>query len=87
MSEKAPSQHQANVSGLPQDACDWNGKDDPDNPRNFSIQRKIASTAAYTGLAFVSTFAASLYSAGTQGVKNEFGCSEEVAILPLALYN
>ena len=69
------------------DARDWYGDDDPDDPRNYSLARKIFSTAAYSGLAFVTTFAASLYSAGIDEVKTTFHCSQEVAILPLSLYN
>lgn len=70
-----------------EDARDWNGKDDPENPRNYSLLRKICSTFAYSGLAFVSTLAASLYSSGIDDVKVTFHCSEEVGILPLSLYN
>ena len=70
-----------------QTATDWNGPDDPDNPRNFSLRRRIASTVAVTCLAFVSTFAASLYSPAHDEVSTEFGVSDEVAILPLSLYN
>lgn len=68
-------------------AKDWTGDDDLENPRNFSIRRKVISTLSYTFLAFVSTLAASIYSAGTGEVTDEFQVSEEVAVLPLALYN
>jgi MFS transporter, DHA1 family, multidrug resistance protein len=66
---------------------DWDGPDDVDNPRNFTLQRRIASTLAVTFLAFVSTLAASIYSPAHDDVSRDFGISEEVAILPLALYN
>lgn len=68
-------------------AKDWAGEDDPANPRNYSLARKCSSTAIYTFLAVVSTMAASVYSPGVEDVKNTFHCSEEIAILPLALYN
>jgi len=68
-------------------AQDWANRDDPDNPRNFSLKRRICSTIAYTFLAFVSTLAASMYSAGIEDVVKTMHVSEEVAILPLALYN
>ncbi|KAK4961453.1 hypothetical protein LTR10_001943 [Elasticomyces elasticus] len=68
-------------------ARDWTGKDDPGDPRNFSIGRRILSTVAVTLLAFVTTFAASIYSPGSEEVAREFSVSEEVAILPLAFYN
>ncbi len=66
---------------------DWNGPDDPDNPRNFSLSRRICSTIAVTFLAFVSTLAASIYSPGHDQVSRDFRVSNEVAILPLSLYN
>lgn len=66
---------------------DWNGKDDPDNPRNFSLKRRIMSTAATTLLAFVSTLGGSMYAPSHDEVSQQFGVSDEIAILPLALYN
>ncbi|ETI24738.1 hypothetical protein G647_04108 [Cladophialophora carrionii CBS 160.54] len=68
-------------------ATDWDGPNDPDNPRNFSFRRRVASTFAVTFLAFVSTLAGSLYSPAHEAVSRRFGVSEEVAILPLSLYN
>jgi MFS transporter, DHA1 family, multidrug resistance protein len=65
----------------------WSGPDDVGNPRNFSLQRRTASTLAVTLLAFVSTLAASIYSPAHDDVSKEFNVSAEVAILPLALYN
>ncbi|KIW13777.1 hypothetical protein PV08_08968 [Exophiala spinifera] len=66
---------------------DWDGPDDPDNPRNFSLRRRTCSTIAVTFLAFVSTLAASIYSPGHDEVSKAFGVSDEVAILPLSLYS
>ena len=76
-------------SGQPtiQDAKDWVDERDPGNPRNFTTVRKVLSTAALTFLAFVSTLAASLYSAGINDVSAQFNVSEEVGILPLSMYN
>ena len=67
-------------------ARDWNGPNDPDNPRNFSLLRRTLSTVSIILLAFTSTFGAAIYSAGIHGVTKEFGVSEEVAILPLSIY-
>lgn len=66
---------------------DWDGPDDPDNPRNFSLRRRTCSTIAVTFLAFVSTLAASVYSPGHEQVSSAFGVSDEVALLPLSLYS
>jgi MFS transporter, DHA1 family, multidrug resistance protein len=71
----------------PPAAIDWQGSDDPDNPRNFSRRRRLASAFAVTFLAFVSTLAGSLYSPAHQEVSKEFGVVDEIAILPLSLYN
>lgn len=68
-------------------ARDWLDARDPGNPRNFPLARRIFSTLAVTFLAFVSTFAASVYSAGIAHVSVAFHVSEEVAILGLSLYN
>lgn len=70
-----------------QTIVDWNGPDDPENPRNFSLRRRVSSTIAVTFLAFVSTLAASIYSPSHDEVSRLFGVSDEVAILPLSLYN
>jgi MFS family permease len=68
-------------------ATDWTGLDDPDNPRNFHRKTRIYSTVSVTVLAFVTTFAASIYSPGIEGVSAEFNVSHSVAVLPLSLYN
>jgi MFS family permease len=67
-------------------ARDWNGPNDPDNPRNFGLIRRTFSTVVIIFLAFVSTFGASIYSAGIARVIDDFNVSEELAILPLSLY-
>lgn len=83
-----PKEDHSNEQGSTQilHARDWYGPDDPANPRNFTLVRRISSTLAVTFLAFVSTFAAAIYSPGIQEVTAEFNVSQEVAILPLSLY-
>lgn len=71
----------------PPTTLDWDGNDDPANPRNFSLVRRVFSIAAVTFLAFVSTLAAAIYSPSIPNIVNTFNVSEEVAILPLSLYN
>lgn len=68
-------------------ALDWNGEDDPDNPRNYSLTIRIASTVAATLLASVTTLGGSIYSPSHDEVSRVFQVSQEVAILPLSLYN
>ncbi|KAK3066975.1 hypothetical protein LTR53_016423, partial [Teratosphaeriaceae sp. CCFEE 6253] len=66
----AGNAHQAPVANH---ARDWIDASDPGNPRNFSINRRIYSTLAVTVLAFVTTFAASVYTPGLEDVAKEFG--------------
>ncbi|TKA25050.1 hypothetical protein B0A50_06114 [Salinomyces thailandicus] len=70
-----------------QHALDWNGPNDPANPRNFPLRSRVFSTFAVSFLAFVTTFAASIYSPGSDEVTKEFNVSEEIAVLPLCLFN
>ncbi|KAJ9616950.1 hypothetical protein H2200_000670 [Cladophialophora chaetospira] len=70
-----------------QNATDWDGPNDPDNPRNFSLRRRLATAFAVTFLSFVSTIAGSIYSPAHADISRLFGVSDEVAILPLSLYN
>ncbi|KAK5118341.1 hypothetical protein LTR62_002854 [Meristemomyces frigidus] len=65
----------------------WPTKTDPANPRNFSPARKSFSITAVTLLAFVTTFAATIYSPASSQVQHNFDLSDEAAVLPLSLYN
>lgn len=78
---------QDNIGLTTSNAEDWNGSDDPDDPRTFSLGRRLYSIVSVTFLAFVSTFAAAIYSPGASFVAEEFKVSEELAILPLSFYN
>lgn len=68
-------------------ATDWTGADDPGNPRNFPRRTRIYSTISVTVLAFVTAFAASIYSPGVELVSVEFNVSHSIAVLPLSMYN
>jgi len=83
------TEHGADNTPAPQAAnvLEWNGKDDPDNPRNFTLKRRIVSTAAVTFLAFVSTLGGAIYAPSHEDVSRIFKVSDEIAILPLSLFN
>lgn len=66
---------------------DWDGDNDPDNPRNFALKIRVASTIAATFLAFVSTLAGSIYSPSHDEISRIYKVSQEISILPLSLYN
>ncbi|KAI2606327.1 major facilitator superfamily domain-containing protein [Hypoxylon fragiforme] len=68
-------------------AYDWSGPDDPDNPRNFSLFTRVYCTVAVSLLAFASAFAGAVYAPAQEQVMELFQCSQEVAVLPLSLYN
>lgn len=86
MSKENEGAVEASPGGV-QNARDWSGPTDPGNPRNFSLVRRTLSTGSIMCLAFVTTLAASIYSAGIEGVTKDFDVSEELAILPLSLYS
>ncbi|PWY61961.1 bicyclomycin resistance protein [Aspergillus eucalypticola CBS 122712] len=66
---------------------DWNGPNDPDNPRNFSLARRFMGIVSITLLAFVSAFAGAIYAPTQTAVMEVMNCSSEITILPLILYN
>ncbi|OQD86678.1 hypothetical protein PENANT_c007G10623 [Penicillium antarcticum] len=66
---------------------DWNGPDDPDNPRNFSLCMRLFGTFTVTSLAFVVAFAGGIYAPAQNELMKLWGCNYETAVLPLSLYN
>ncbi|KAJ5679157.1 major facilitator superfamily domain-containing protein [Penicillium macrosclerotiorum] len=66
---------------------DWNGPNDPDNPRNFPLATRLWGQVSVTCLAFASAFAGSIYAPASDEIMRVFNCSYEVSVLPLALYN
>jgi MFS transporter, DHA1 family, multidrug resistance protein len=66
---------------------DWIGENDSDDPKNWSRTRKALSTAIICMIGFVTTMGASIYAPGHEQVKNEFGVSATVALLPLSSYS
>ncbi|KAF2088947.1 MFS general substrate transporter, partial [Saccharata proteae CBS 121410] len=61
-------------------------EDDPDNPQNWSLARKLFHSFVVCSIAFVTTFASSVYTPGRDQVSEEFGVSSEVALLPFCMY-
>ena len=69
------------------DCRDWNGEEDLDNARNWSMTRKVLSTAVICMIGFNTTMGASIYAPGHQQVQREFGVSTTVSLLPLSSYS
>ncbi|KAI1390872.1 putative MFS transporter [Hypoxylon trugodes] len=70
------------------ETCDenWNGPDDPGNPKNFSTARKVLVTLNLAFMVFISAFSSSVLSPATEQLSEEYGISTEVCILATALY-
>ncbi|KZZ99014.1 Major facilitator superfamily domain, general substrate transporter [Moelleriella libera RCEF 2490] len=68
-------------------AFDWTGPHDPDNPRNFPLSLRLFSVVSITGLAFVATLSGAMYAPAQEDVSAKLSCSQELAVLPLSLYN
>ncbi|MCJ1288729.1 hypothetical protein MMC34_000258 [Xylographa carneopallida] len=66
---------------------DWDGRDDPGNPKNWSFGTKVYATAVPALFAFVVTLGTSIYSAGVEQVMEHFNISQTVAILGISLYS
>lgn len=64
----------------------WNGPDDPGNPMNWPLSKKLAATITYSFLTFVITFASSVFSTATEVTAVEFGVSAEVMVLGTSLF-
>lgn len=64
---------------------DFDGPDDPYRPMNWSFKKKAITTVLYGLTTMGTTWASSIYSAGTDQVASEFGVSTEVATLGTAL--
>ncbi|MCJ1402433.1 Citrinin biosynthesis cluster MFS transporter mrr1 [Xylographa trunciseda] len=64
----------------------WDGPDDPGNPMNWPLRKKILVTFTFSMTTFVITFSSSVFSTATQVTATEFGVSEEVMTLGTSLF-
>ena len=64
----------------------FDGPDDPGNPMNWSLRKKILVTFSFSMTTFVITFSSSVFSTATQVTALEFGVSEEVMTLGTSLF-
>ena len=65
---------------------DWYSTDDPQNPQNWSTQKKIATTFIICFYTFVVYSGSSVYVTSEQGVSQEFGVSHMQSSLGLVLF-
>ncbi|KAJ5200591.1 Major facilitator superfamily domain general substrate transporter [Penicillium cf. griseofulvum] len=64
---------------------DWDGKDDPENPQNYSNLRKWIITLTMSSMTVWITFASSVFSTATLVTAKEFNVSTEVMVLGTSL--
>ncbi|KAF2095630.1 MFS general substrate transporter [Rhizodiscina lignyota] len=67
-------------------AQDWTGPDDPENPFNWPMSKRVYSTAIPGLFAFVVTFGSSVYTPAIPEVMQQFHVSQEAAVLGLCLW-
>ncbi|KAI1528420.1 ProP Permease of the major facilitator superfamily [Pyrenophora tritici-repentis] len=65
---------------------DWTGLDDPDNPHNWGIWKRVYHATIPALFGFTVTFGTSVYSPSIANITHHFQISRTVAILGLTLY-
>ena len=82
------AQSHGNVANLSKSitAQDWNGPNDPENPLNWSLSKRIYHTTVPALMGFVVTLGSSIYTPGLPDIQAEFHVSSTVALLGLSLY-
>ncbi|KAF4984818.1 hypothetical protein FDECE_17016 [Fusarium decemcellulare] len=83
--EKAQSQDGSVVPEAIQ-ALDWDGPDDPENPMNWPVWKKIMHSAIPAVYAFGLTTGISTLVAGIPGIMLQFDKTRNMALLPICLY-
>lgn len=92
---RVPLDHQvSNVTGTRVDpekgrdvtVVDWDGPDDPENPLNWSLNKKLFVTFEICLLTFGIYIGSAIYTAGLTGVQMQFGVSQVAATLGLSLF-
>jgi MFS family permease len=66
---------------------DWDSPDDPGNPKNWSLTKRIVHTAIPGFFGFSVAFGTSVYAPGIPQIAERFGASIEVATLGVSLYS
>lgn len=64
---------------------EFEGKDDPYRPMNWTFKKKILTTLLYGTTAMTATFASSVFSPAVEQVAREFNVGVEVATLGISL--
>ncbi|KAF7312747.1 MFS polyamine transporter [Mycena indigotica] len=59
---------------------DWNGPDDPENPKNWSRSKKWAATAVVSAFTLISPVSSSMIAPASQQVAQDFGITNDVVV-------
>ncbi|KAI0084550.1 MFS polyamine transporter [Irpex rosettiformis] len=59
---------------------DWDGPNDPDNPKNWTFKRKWAATAIISAFTFISPVSSSMVAPATNQLAQQFGITNDVII-------
>ncbi|KIP12227.1 hypothetical protein PHLGIDRAFT_62113 [Phlebiopsis gigantea 11061_1 CR5-6] len=59
---------------------DWDGPNDPENPKNWSFKRKWAATAIVSAFTFISPVSSSMIAPATQQIAEQFNLTSSVVI-------
>lgn len=59
---------------------DWDGPDDPENPRNWSFKKKWAATAIVSAFTFISPVSSSMIAPASDQLADEFGVTNNAVI-------
>jgi MFS transporter, DHA1 family, multidrug resistance protein len=65
---------------------EFTGPDDPLNPLNWTVRKRVWATILLSLSTFVVTFASSVFSSALRVVAKEFNISNEVATLGTSLF-
>lgn len=89
--EKGPDDAQQPAPSAPTDQLDpffvdFDGPNDPDNPKNWTTKRRWAITCTLGALVWTVTFASSIFSVNIMVVEEKFGVSLVTATLGVALF-
>ena len=82
--EEKPKEHKKETKDP--NIVDWDGPNDPENPKSWSTGRRVWITLSVSSLTLVCTFASSVFSTATEVVSRKFHVSQEVTTLGTSLF-
>lgn len=84
--EKATQVVPAQDSSSRSDLVEFDGPDDPDNPKNWSTRRRWIITISGSFLTFTVTFSSSIFSVAIEPVSKQYDVSRVVSTLGVSLF-